>query len=116
MNNSFEQLEQLTSQLALEQKKLLINLLQSPVSGQSCIDVLTMYRDKASKCPHCQSQQIKRNGKANQRQRYFCHSCKKNFMSAYNTPFYRLRTPKKWLGYLECMINSLTIRHSAQDS
>jgi transposase-like protein len=116
MNNSFEQLEQLTSQLALEQKKLLINLLQSPVSGQSCLDVLTMYRDKASKCPHCQSQQIKRNGKANQRQRYFCHSCKKNFMSAYNTPFYRLRTPKKWLGYLECMINSLTIRRSAQDS
>jgi transposase-like protein len=37
-------------------------------------------------------------------------------MSTHNTPFYRLRTPEKWLGYPECMINSLTIRRSAQDS
>jgi transposase-like protein len=116
MNNSFEQLEQLTSQLAIEQKKLLSNLLEGQVSGQSCLDVLTMHRDKVNQCPHCLSQQIKRNGKINARQRYFCNSCRKSFMSTYNTPFYRLRTPEKWLCYLECMINSLSIRRSAQDS
>lgn len=116
MNNSFEQLEQLTSQLELDQKRLLINLLEGQVSGQSCLDVLTMHRDKSNSCPHCDSHHIKRNGKINTRQRYLCHGCKKSFMSTFNTPFYRLRTPEKWLGYLECMINSLTIRHSAQDS
>jgi transposase-like protein len=116
MNSSFEQLEQLTSQLAIEQKKLLINLLEGQVSGQSCLEILSMHQDKASQCPHCQSQQIKRNGKVNLRQRYFCHACKKSFMSTYNTPFYRLRTPEKWLRYLECMINSLSIRRSAKDS
>ncbi|TWX66913.1 IS1595 family transposase, partial [Colwellia sp. C1TZA3] len=114
MNNSFEQLEQLTSQLAIEQKKLLINLLEGQVSGQSCLDVLSMHRDKANQCPHCQSQKIKRNGIINMRQRYVCNTCRKSFMSTYNTPFYRLRAPEKWLGYLACMINSLPIRRSAQ--
>ncbi|WP_372882499.1 IS1595 family transposase [Psychromonas sp.] len=116
MNTSFEQLEQLTSQLAIEQKRLLINLLEGQVSGKTCLDVLTMHRDCASNCPHCQSQAIKRNGKVNDRQRYLCNSCKKSFMSTFNTPFYRLRNPEKWLSYLGCMINSLTIRRSARDS
>lgn len=114
MSNSFEQLEQLTSQLSVEQKKLLINLLEGQISGQSCLDILTIHQDKARKCPHCHSQRIKRNGKVNQRQRYYCHACKKSFMSTFNTPFYRLREPEKWLRYLECMINSSSIRRSAQ--
>ncbi len=46
MNSSFEQLEQLISQLAIEQKKLLINLLEGQVSGQSCLDVLTIHQEK----------------------------------------------------------------------
>lgn len=116
MNTSFEQLEQLTSQLAIEQKRFLINLLEGQVSGQTCLDVLSAHQDKINQCPHCKSQHIKRNGKINQRQRYFCHACKKSFMSTFNTPFYRLRWPEKWMRYFTCMINSLTIRRSAKDS
>jgi hypothetical protein len=34
-------------------------------------------------------------------------------MSTFNTPFYRLRKPEKWLNYFNCMLNSLTVRKSA---
>jgi len=113
MNNLFEQLESMASELPLDKKQLLIKLLNGQVSGQSCLDVLTESQDNASTCPHCHSQNIKRNGKINKRQRYLCKSCSKSFMSTFNTPFYRLRSPEKWLGYFDCMLNSLTVRKSA---
>lgn len=40
MHNKFEELELLTSQLAIKQKRLLINSLNGQVSGQSCLDML----------------------------------------------------------------------------
>jgi transposase-like protein len=113
MNNSFEQLELMVSELSLDKKHLLVKLLNGQVSGQSCLDVLTGHQDSASTCPHCHSQCIKRNGKINNRQRYFCKACSKSFMSTFNTPFYRLRNPEKWLNYFACMLNSLTVRRSA---
>lgn len=113
MNNSFEQLELIASGLSLDKKQLLIKLLNGQVSGQSCLDLLTEHQDNASTCPHCHSLSIKRNGKINNRQRYLCKSCSKSFMSTFNTPFYRLRTPEKWLNYFSCMLNSLTVRKSA---
>jgi len=75
MNNLFEQLESMASELPLDKKQLLIKLLNGQVSGQSCLDVLTESQDNASTCPHCHSQNIKRNGKINKRQRYLCKSC-----------------------------------------
>lgn len=113
MNNSFEQLELMASTLPLDKKQLLIKLLNGQVSGQSCLDVLTEHQNSASTCPHCHSLSIKRNGKINNRQRYLCKSCSKSFMSTFNTPFYRLRKPEKWLNYFNCMLNSLTVRKSA---
>lgn len=113
MNNSFEQLELIISELSLDKKHLLVKLLNGQISGQSCLDVLTEHQDNASTCPHCHSQKIKRNGRINDRQRYRCKSCFKSFMSTFNTPFYRLRTPEKWLNYFSCMLNSLTVRRSA---
>jgi Zn finger protein HypA/HybF involved in hydrogenase expression len=65
MNNSFEQLELIISELSLDKKHLLVKLLNGQISGQSCLDVLTEHQDNASTCPHCHSQKIKRNGKLN---------------------------------------------------
>lgn len=115
MNNSFEQLELIASELPLDKKQLLIKLLNGQVSGESCLDVLTEHQDSASTCPHCHSQKIKRNGKVKNRQRYLCKACSKSFMSTFNTPFYRLRTPEKWFKYFTCMLDSLTVRRSAAD-
>jgi transposase-like protein len=36
-------------------------------------------------------------------------------MCTFNTPFYRLRKPEKWLGYFKCMKDSKTIRSSAHE-
>ncbi len=113
MNNSFEQLELIVSGLPLEKKQLLIKLLNGQVLGQSCLYLLTEHQNSASSCPHCHSHSIKRNGKINNRQRYLYKSCSKSYMSTFNTPFYRLREPEKWLNYFSCMLNSLTVRKTA---
>ena len=57
MNTSFEQVEQLASQIDLNHKQLLINLLEGQVSEKSCLDVLAMHRDSAR---NCQSRAVKR--------------------------------------------------------
>ena len=116
MKHSFEELELLTSQLNIKQKGLLVKLLQGQICGQDCLNVLVEHQNNAATCPHCHGHSIKRNGKISGRQRYLCKLCKKSFMSTYNTPFYRLRTPQKWFGYLQCMINSFTVRHSADET
>jgi hypothetical protein len=53
MNNSFEQLELMVSELLLYKKHLLVKLLNAQVSGQSCLNVLTGHQDSASTCPDC---------------------------------------------------------------
>jgi Zn finger protein HypA/HybF involved in hydrogenase expression len=58
MNNSFEQLELMVSELLLDKKHLLVKLLNAQVSGQNCLDVLIGHQDSASTCPHCHSQSI----------------------------------------------------------
>jgi Zn finger protein HypA/HybF involved in hydrogenase expression len=55
MNNSFEQLEVMVSELSLDKKHLLVKLLNVQVSGQSCPDALTRHQDSASTCPDCHS-------------------------------------------------------------
>ncbi|MFQ3176439.1 MAG: hypothetical protein ACJAYB_001615 [Psychromonas sp.] len=55
MNNSFEQLEVMVSELSLDKKHLLVKLLNVQVSGQSCPDALTGHQDSASTCPDCHS-------------------------------------------------------------
>ena len=49
-------------------------------------------------CPHCQSEQTVKNGRAQLqdqtfRQRYLCQACGKRFNEHTNTPMARLRTP-----------------------
>jgi hypothetical protein len=78
MSNSFEQLKLIVSELSLDKKHSLVKLLNSQVSGQSCLDILTGYQDSASTCPLCHSQSIKLNEKINNRQRSPCQACSKS--------------------------------------
>ena len=54
--------------------------------------------EEAMDCPHCQSQQVVKNGThrlqdGGTRQNYLCQTCRKRFSERTGTPMARLRTP-----------------------
>ena len=64
-------------------------------------------------CPHCRSSRLHRNGQADGLQRYRCVDCARSFNALTGTPVARLRHRSKWLSYLECMLQSGTVRRAA---
>lgn len=67
------------------------------------------------RCPQCASDQVKRWGSSDGRQRYRCKSCQKTFNAFTGTPLARLRHPEKWQTYLNGMSHSKTLRAAAYE-
>lgn len=65
-------------------------------------------------CPHCKSPRYKRNGKTRGRQRYLCHDCGKSYGDVSVSLLTKTRYPEKWLQYLECMAQGLSLRKTAK--
>jgi transposase-like protein len=64
-------------------------------------------------CPHCRSLRLHRDGHADGLQRYRCVDCARSFNALTGTPLARLRHRAKWLAYLDCMLQSGTVRRAA---
>jgi transposase-like protein len=60
-------------------------------------------------CVHCGSKAVKRNGTYRSRQRYLCKDCGKSFNDTTATPLAGTRYPDKWLKFIECMADGLTL-------
>lgn len=63
-----------------------------------------MQRDHAMDCPHCQSQQVSKNGREPRSdgtlmQRYRCRDCGKQFNERTGTPMARLRAPSSVVAF-----------------
>jgi transposase-like protein len=67
-------------------------------------------------CPRCKGQSINRNGKTKlNRQRYLCKDCGKSFSDTTGSPLsYSKKSGDKWISYIYCMKNRLSIRESAK--
>ncbi len=64
-------------------------------------------------CPRCQSPRVHRDGHKNDLQRYRCLDCARSFNDLSGTALARLRHKFKWLAYLDCMLQSGTVRRAA---
>ena len=64
-------------------------------------------------CPRCRSVHLHRHGHAHGLQRYRCADCARTFNALTGTPLARLRQRSKWLTYLDCMLESGTVRRAA---
>ena len=67
-------------------------------------------------CPHCAGIHLSRYGSASGLQRYRCQSCRKTCNALTGTPLARLRHKPNWLGYLEALAESRTVRQSAAEA
>ena len=65
-------------------------------------------------CPHCGCARKHRCGHASGLQRFRCLHCRRSHNALTGTPLARLRKKECWLSYLQCVIESRTVRDAAQ--
>ena len=70
-------------------------------------------RLQPSACPHCQSDQVVRNGVCDGLQRYRCRGCSKSFNATTGTPLSRLRGKEQFDAFADCMRQGLSVRAAA---
>ena len=71
-------------------------------------------QDRPSKCPYCRSEEIHSKGHHKEVRRLQCRECGKYFMSTSGTALYHIHKKDKWLAYLKCMDEGLSLRESAK--
>jgi transposase-like protein len=65
-------------------------------------------------CPRCGCSRIHRCGQASGLQRFRCCGCRRSYNALTGTPLARLRKRGHWLTYLQCVLESRTVRDAAQ--
>jgi transposase-like protein len=65
-------------------------------------------------CPHCGCARKHRCGQASGLQRYRCLACRRSHNALTGTPLARLRKKECWLPYLQCVLESRTVRDAAR--
>jgi transposase-like protein len=101
------------AQLTSKQCTRVQGLLQATVKQRQAADIVEEAMAGKLSCPRCYGNKLHRNGAANGLQRFRCCACGRTFNSLTGTPLARLRHKEKWLGYLDCMLDSRTIRKAA---
>jgi transposase-like protein len=65
-------------------------------------------------CPRCYCPRVHRCGQASGLQRFRCLGCRRSFNALTGTPLARLRKKEHWLAYLQCVLESRTVREAAR--
>ena len=65
-------------------------------------------------CPRCGYPKSHRCGQASGLQRYRCLGCRRSYNALTGTPLARLRKKECWLPYLQCVLESRTVRDAAR--
>ena len=64
-------------------------------------------------CPHCAGTRLHRCGVASGLRRFRCLRCRCSFNALTGTPLARLRKRELWLPYIQCLLESRTVREAA---
>jgi transposase-like protein/uncharacterized protein (DUF433 family) len=112
--NQFEMLLDVIAQLPWRQRNKLRDWLSRLPSVDEATDIIEAESPNVSACPHCQATKLYRHGQVGGLQRYRCTSCRKTFNALTKTPLAHLRMKGKWMGFLECMLKTYTVRDAAK--
>jgi transposase-like protein len=78
-----------------------------------CIAIIEERGAKTRVCPYCDGTSLYRHGVYYGLQRYRCRQCRRSFNALTNTPLAFIRLREKWLPFLRCMLDSMTVRAAA---
>jgi transposase-like protein len=110
----FEQFLQRLSSLSRRQRGRLLALLQSAAGLDRALDVIDQ-PGRTPGCPRCQADRPYRHGHVDGLQRYRCRICSRTFNALSGTPLARLRHKARWLDYLDRMLDSRSVRRTADE-
>ena len=85
----------------------------SLVHAGECLDLIAQAAGTPC-CPHCRCTRTHRYGTASGLQRWRCLACRRTFNALTGTPLARLRKRAAWLPYLQCVLDSRTVRAAAE--
>lgn len=109
----FDGLMRCLPHLSGQQSETLRTLLERNGSLIECLAITEERGAYMRQCPHCAAARVYKHGRSAGLQSYLCLACKKSFNALTGTPLARLHLREKWLPYLQCMIDSQTVRASA---
>ena len=110
----FERLLKRIAELTLRQRERLLTLLLPAARTDRVVELIET-ADAACACPRCGSNASYRHGQANGLQRFRCRRCGRTFNALSGTPLARLRLKHHWLDYLDRMLDSRSVRRSANE-
>jgi transposase-like protein len=103
----------LAVQLAPDELARLREWLASIAHPAECIGLIEQAA-AGRPCPHCGCARKHRCGQASGLQRFRCLRCGRSHNALTKTPLARLRKKECWLPYLQCVLESRTVRDAAQ--
>ncbi len=112
-NQFVERLRHLSTRMSRKQVATIRDVVAAFEVHSLCLDLIERHGRQHPGCPHCHCEQVYRHGYAAGLQRYRCRGCRRTYNALTNTPLACLRLREKWLPYLECMLDSRTVRKSA---
>ena len=98
--------------LSTAQLALLREWITSVTHPGECI-ALIEHAARGRPCPHCHCSRSHRCGQASGLQRFRCLGCRRTYNALTGTPLARLRKKEHWLTYLQCVLDSRTVREAA---
>ena len=110
---AFDSLLRQMTQLSTRQCGHVLAALKTSVDQVRAATVLEAAAADNRSCPHCHGTSLYRHGAANGLQRFRCRGCRRTFNCLTGTPLAGLRLKAKWLDYLDCMLDSHTVRKAA---
>ena len=109
----FKQFIEQAARLSRRQRADLADLLSLSLLQEKTAALIEAAAAPYRACPRCRSVRLHRHGHADGLQRYRCVDCARTFNALTGTPLARLRHRTKWLPYLDCMLQSGTVRRAA---
>jgi transposase-like protein len=109
----FKQFIEQAARLSPRQRADLAELLNRSLLQEKTAALIEEASAPHRACPRCGSVHLHRHGQAHGLQRYRCVDCARTFNALTGTPLARLRHRTKWLPYLDCMLQSGTVRRAA---
>ena len=97
-------------ELNYSERELLKKSLNSIEDSKKVTDLIESRQENYHHCPYCNDDKIYKHGKSSNLQRYRCRNCGKTFNALTRTPLARLRKKELWLKYMDCMLDSMTLR------
>jgi transposase-like protein len=111
-SQGFELLFQQLATLSAEQVARLSNWLADIGLAGRCADIIEQSLTHHC-CPHCGADKVQRYGQANGLRRFRCTCCRRTYNALTGTPLAHLRQRDKWLPYLQCLLDSRSVRDAA---